>query len=297
MKSIVLCVSGNLGHICLKNMINESMMIAAVFTDSKSAEIINLSEEFKIPAFVGNPREKRGYHYLIENKIKTEILFSINYLFIIDEEMLSLPWKHAINFHGSLLPKYRGRTPHVWAIINGEKEVGVTAHEINKYCDEGDIILQHKIYLQKNDTGATVLKKYESVYPKMIKKICIQIDRNKIFKTPQDHSKATYFGKRTPEDGLISWDWFKERIFSWVQALSYPYPGAFTYYNGQKIIIDKIIFTNDAFTNDMPNGFIIKGGLTPVIKVPNGAIKIIKKRDQISFDKNKILLNDCLHEK
>jgi methionyl-tRNA formyltransferase len=104
---------------------------------------------------------------LKEHHIETDLILSINYLFLLDEEMISkLPL--AINIHGSLLPKYRGRTPHVWSIINGETKTGVTAHIIDADCDTGDIVKQIVVPIEKDDTGATILEKYEKIYPELL---------------------------------------------------------------------------------------------------------------------------------
>jgi methionyl-tRNA formyltransferase len=288
-KNISLCASGELGLVIFLYLLNHKYNIVSVFTNKKSTEIIEFAMQNHIPVFEGNPRDGKGYDFIIENRIEIDILFSVNYLYIIDAKMLNLPWSYAINFHGSLLPKYRGRTPHVWAIINEEKEVGVTAHIISKNCDEGDIVMQQKIILNRGDTGAKILNRYKEVYPNMISVIYNQIVNNQIVLIPQNHSKATYFGKRNPEDGIINWNWFKERLFSWIQALSFPYPGAFTYYKGEKVVIDKIVIVDHGFSYETPNGCIITGGKTPIVKLSNGTVQIIKHRSNIIFEKDIIL--------
>jgi len=94
---------------------------------------------------------------------------------------------------------------------------------------------------------------------------------------PQDESKATYFGKRTPDDGEINWYWQKERIRNWVRAQALPYPGAFTWVGQEKMIIDEIAFDDTGFHSDIPNGTVLS--LSPVrVKTPNGVIRIEKDR-------------------
>jgi methionyl-tRNA formyltransferase len=221
--------------------------------------------------------------YEFAKSYKLDILFSINYLFIIEEDVISLA-KYPINFHGSLLPKYRGRTPHVWAIINNEKQTGVTAHIINKGCDTGDIILQETIEIGDEETGNDVLQKYVAVYPIMLQKILHQVKNNTLIKVEQIHDKATYFDKRTPDDGEINWDWQKERIRNWVRAQAYPYPGAFTFYNNNKIIIDKVEYSDSSFENNTLNGTVLKVINDQItVKTPNGAINLVTIRN---LDKN-----------
>ena len=196
-----------------------------------------------------------------------------------DKEVFQL-FEYPINFHGSLLPKYRGRTPHVWAIINNETETGISAHFIEEGCDEGDIVYQERIMIENDYTGADLLNIFQIEYPKIIFNILENISHGKIFRIPQDDSIATYFPKRVPEDGLLDWNWQKERLNNWVRALSYPYPGAYSYYQNEKIIIDKIKFSNIGFDSSIKNGTIISLNENnyPIVKVQNGAIEIIKMR-------------------
>ncbi len=108
--------------------------------------------------------------FCIENDIHFDFILSVNYLFILEEDFLNRA-KFGINFHGSLLPKYRGRTPHVWAIINGEKEAGITAHLMNAKCDDGDIVKQVRVPIGIDDTGATILERYNEIYPELVRNV------------------------------------------------------------------------------------------------------------------------------
>ena len=157
----VLC-SGGIGFDTLVK-IHKEYQIKFILTDNKSIEIIQFSKEQEIPLFIGNPRNGTGYQFI--KNISVDVITSINYLFLIANDIISHPKKLIFNIHGSLLPKYRGRTPHVWAIINGEKKTGITAHLIDSGCDTGSIIEQIEIDIEHNDTGAnTVRKIYESLY-------------------------------------------------------------------------------------------------------------------------------------
>ena len=203
--------------------------------------------------------------------------------------MIKHPTKFAVNFHGSLLPKYRGRTPNVWSIINNEQKSGITAHLIDDGCDTGDIIEQIEIEISKTDTGASILNKFNEKYFPLVQNVIDKIENNTISFKPQDHSKATYFGKRTPEDGLIDWNWHKERIFNWVRALSNPYPGAFSFMNGTKIIIDQVSFSDIGFNDDFENGTILQT-YPLTVKCPNGVIQIDTLREKhANFEIGQIL--------
>ena len=274
--------SGHLGFHCLEQVFYKDSPVF-IFTDRKSDKIINFAKNNDIPFFVGNPRNEDAEKFI--KTLKAEVLFSINYLFVLDHHVLNTAPEYSINIHGSLLPKYRGRSPHIWAIINGEPEAGVTAHFIDSECDAGGIILQEKIPIEDFYTGQDLLDIYFGIYPQMITKIQSLITSKQLVVQNQDSSKATYFSKRNPDDGAISWDWQKERIYNWVRALSDPYPGAFTYYNGRKIILDNIKCSEQGFSDSMPNGLILS--IRPfTVKTPNGAIEVIKFRENYSFDIN-----------
>ena len=272
----VLC-SGNLGLQVLKQLAAE-YHIEFVFTDSGTTGVIEYCESQGFPIFIGNPR-KKNYREFLSSK-SCDVILSINYLFIIEKELINFPKRYSINLHGSLLPKYRGRTPHVWAIINNENKTGVTAHLMDSGCDTGDIVEQIEVEISIEETGASILDKFNKLYFPLIKSVLNKIQHNQIDPVPQNHSKATFFGKRTPEDGKIDWNWQKERILNWVRAQSNPYPGAFTYINEKKLTIDNISFTDDGFDFQIANGTILS--IVPLkVKTPNGVIQIEQFREKI----------------
>jgi len=275
---IGILASGNLGAICLNKCLN-NLNPLFIATDSNSTAIIDIATKNNIPLFKGNPRNGKLATFLSTNTF--DIILSINYLFILEEDVISKA-TYPINFHGSLLPKYRGRTPHVWAIINNEKITGVTAHIIDNGCDTGDIVLQEKIEIEEEETGANILAKYENIYPIMIDKVLKMFAQKKFVTTAQDNTKATYFGKRTPTDGAINWNWQKEQIKNWVRAQAFPYPGAFGYINEEKAIIDQIAFCEYGFIDTDPNGLVLSTTPNIVVKTPNGAVELTTVRSNIN---------------
>ena len=279
--------SGNLGKDTLEKIIL-NFNVVFVLTDSNSQGILSLCEENKIPYYKGNPRNGVGYDFI--KKIEVDIIASINYLFLIEKDIIQHSKQLTFNIHGSLLPKYRGRTPHVWSIINNEKETGITAHVIDEGCDTGDIISQIKIPINEIETGAEILNKFKLEYYNLILGVFKKLNSGKLELIKQDEQLATYFGKRTPEDGRINWNWQKGRITNWVRAQAYPYPGAFSYLNNQKLIIDKVEDCSYGFRFDTENGTVL--ALTPniVIKTTNGALEIKKSRQKLTIEIGDILI-------
>lgn len=266
--------SGQLGYIVLRQLA-PNYDLSFVMTDAKSPNIKGFCEEEKIECFIGNPRKGKCANFIKDKDI--DVLISVNYLFIIEYDLIELPQKMAFNIHGSLLPKYRGRTPHVWAIINNEKVTGITAHVIDEGCDTGDVLEQVEVPIESEDTGAAILNKFEALYPTLINQVLTGIEQNQFTCTPQQGHLATYFGKRTPEDGQIDWNWQRERIRNWVRAQAAPYPGAFSWYDGKKIIIDEVVFDDYGFKQQMPNGTVLTSNPLRV-KTPNGVLRLTKIR-------------------
>ena len=282
-----LLASGELGFYIFKKIL-QSYSVQFLMTDKQSLKIIAYCKENNIPVFAGNPRNGIAQHFYTGFTI--DILLSVNYLFLIEEDLIKLPKLIAFNIHGSLLPKYRGRTPHVWAIINNEKETGITAHLIDKGCDSGAVLKQEKVTIDFNDTGKLLLDKFKLLYYPLIADVLSRALNNKLELIEQNNFNATYFGKRTAEDGQINWNWQRERIRNWVRAQSFPYPGAFSIFENQKIIIDKVSFSQVGFENNIQNGTILQVKPYLIVKTPNGALKIDSVRNkEISFSKNKIL--------
>ena len=269
--------SGDLGYNVVKKLI-KSYKINFIASDSLSIKIINFSISSSIPIFVGNPRKNKLFNFL--NNLSCDFIVSINYLFILEKEIINFPRFFSFNLHGSLLPKYRGRTPHVWAIINGEKETGITAHLIDSSVDSGDIIFQKKIKISNLDTGFSILKKFKNEYIMIINKVFDSFSLGKIKFKNQNNKKATYFPKRNKSDGRINWNWSKEKIYNWVRAQSYPYPGAFAFYYDKKITIDWVDIHFYNYDKDELNGKIVKIiNNNPIIKTSNGLLRIKKIRD------------------
>jgi methionyl-tRNA formyltransferase len=182
---------------------------------------------------------------LIENdvelikRLRPDLILSVGWRKLIPKSVLDMPKYGSINLHDGLIPKYRGFAPINWAIINDEKEVGLTLHYIDETADTGDILLQRKIPIDPEDTATTVYNKLLDLTPKMISDILSQIESNSIKPQPQKKLEGFFCARRFPEDGKIDWTDDRETIYNLIRALSDPYPNAYCYLDGQKIYIKK----------------------------------------------------------
>lgn len=233
-----------LGKITLEYLVKAGKnIVAVVITDTDNVWYKGVDEiaiKYNLPLL----KEKDINDVKFVKKIKElepDILVTVNFEQILKKDIISIPSLGCINTHASLLPKYRGRAPLNWAIINGEKQTGVTVHYIALGIDTGDIVAQKVIDIAENEYIEDILEKVKSIYPIIVKEAIDKVESNNVEPIIQDLSKGFYCGKRTAEDGQIDWMKPVNEIYNLVRAVSKPYPGAYTYYNNKKIIIWRII--------------------------------------------------------
>ncbi|MCW7503704.1 methionyl-tRNA formyltransferase [Leptospira paudalimensis] len=240
MNEVIFCGFGALGQSCLSELINAGLNVTHVLThkELKSDSVDTLALENKIPFYYSDLRKDQILLHELKSK-KIKYLISVNYRYIIPNQLLNSA-EYPLNIHGSLLPKYRGRAPHIWAIINGEAFTGVTCHIMEATVDTGPIYSQIKIPISAETTGNDIINEFKAIYPKVLSETLEKID-NQYIPTPQKEEEATYFGKRIPEMGYIDILKSKKSILNFVRAQTRPYPGAYYFLpTGEKIIIYKI---------------------------------------------------------
>ncbi|RMF93289.1 MAG: formyltransferase [Candidatus Schekmanbacteria bacterium] len=264
---LVIFAYHNIGYICIKELLKQKANIAAIFThkDSKDENIWfksveKLARQKGIPVFTPSSKEIKSKVFFNKLKrLKPDIIFSFYYRYLLPQSILDIPPYGAFNLHGSYLPEYRGRCPVNWVIINGEKSTGVTLHYMEKKADSGDIVAQKRVPISFKDTALTLFRKMEKTAAELIRKTYPKIIEGKIKRIPQDTKKASYYGGRNPEDGKIEWDNSKESIYNLIRAVTHPYPGAFTYLNGEKLYVWKAqISKRKNRLNDLKAGTIVK---------------------------------------
>jgi len=154
-------------------------------------------------------------------------LFSFYYRLLLKAELLELPSRGAFNMHGSLLPRYRGRAPTNWAIINGEPETGVSLHRMVAKPDAGNLVDQMAVAILPNDTALEVFHKVTLAAETVMLRSLPGLIDGSIRETPLNLAAGSYYGGRKPADGRIDPHWPAQRIHNLVRAVAPPYPGAF----------------------------------------------------------------------
>ena len=164
---------------------------------------------------------------------RPDFLFSFYYRLMLKGPLLSLPSRGALNMHGSLLPKYRGRAPVNWAIIHGETETGATLHYMTEKPDNGDIVAQTGVPILPDDTAKEVFDKVTVAAELTLHGALPALITGTAPRRPQDLHMGGYFGGRRAEDGVIDWSRSATEIHNLVRAVAPPYPGARTTLNGR----------------------------------------------------------------
>lgn len=193
-----------------------------------------LCQQHAIPTLI-DPEPEHLFKTICE--LAPDFIFSFYYRNMLPMSLLALAKRGAYNLHGSLLPKYRGRVPVNWAVLNGETETGVTLHEMVEKPDAGAIIAQTAVPILPDDTAYDVFTKLTVATEQTLWNVIPQLLNDTAPRLPNALTQGSYFGGRKPEDGRIDWQQSAQQIYNLHRAVAPPYPGAFTDQNGHRFII------------------------------------------------------------
>jgi methionyl-tRNA formyltransferase len=230
----------NIGVRCLRMLIAAGVDVPLVLThEDNPAETIwfdsvaRTAAEYDIPAIL--PADPNA-HDVVERvaACRPDFLFSFYYRAMLKAPLLALQHRGALNMHGSLLPKYRGRVPVNWAIIHGETETGATLHYMLDQADSGDIVAQQAVPILPDDTAKEVFDKVTVAAELALSRALPALLAGNAPRIKQDAQASTYYGGRKPEDGMIDWSKSAIAIHNLVRAVAPPYPGAFTAVAGRQ---------------------------------------------------------------
>lgn len=164
-----------------------------------------------------------------------DFVFSFYYRHLLDAAWLTLPRRGALNLHGSLLPRYRGRAPVHWAIVHGETATGASLHYMLAKPDAGDLVDQQAVPILENDTALEVSLKVAEAAQTLLARSLPALIAGTAPSRPLDLAAGSYFGRRRPEDGRIDWRRGAKAVHDLVRAVAPPFPGAFTEIGGERV--------------------------------------------------------------
>ncbi|HSC47692.1 MAG TPA: formyltransferase [Gammaproteobacteria bacterium] len=167
--------------------------------------------------------------------LKPDFLFSFYYRYMLGEQLLAAAYRGALNMHGSLLPKYRGRVPVNWAIIHGERQTGASLHYMERKPDAGDLVDQQSVPILPDDTAAEVFAKVTVAAEQVLDRNLPALVLGTAPRRRLDLKAGSYYGRRRPEDGRIDWTKPAWTVHNLVRAVAPPYPGAFSTAGGKTL--------------------------------------------------------------
>jgi len=244
MKTIVFAYA-EMGCAGISALLSAGYEISAIFTHADTSpeshafpSVARLAAEQGIPVYAP---EDASHPLWVDriNAMQPDFIFSFYYRALLSDSILRTARVGAFNLHGSLLPKYRGRAPLNWVLVNGETETGVTLHHMVKRADAGDIVAQQRVAIDAQDNALTLHRKLVACATELLEAALPAMKRGDIAARPQNHSDATLVGRRTPDDGRINWEWPAQRVNNLVRAVTDPWPGAFAFAGTLKFVVWK----------------------------------------------------------
>ncbi|PLY05608.1 MAG: hypothetical protein C0625_12300 [Arcobacter sp.] len=236
----------------INSLIDNNFDISAIFTIPqeftvrKNEKVFNknyvdlgsIANKNEIPLYFVDEDKKLSSYEDVIRKINPDIILVLGWYYIVPKIIRQIPKYGACGIHASLLPKYAGWAPLVWAIINGEEKTGVTFFKFDESVDGGDIITQESFDIDIEDTIKEV---YENATKKSAEILINTLPNiHNIEFVKQDKSKLEIWDKRSPSDGEIDFSKSSKEIYDFIRAQSSPYPGAFfKTTDGKKIVIEK----------------------------------------------------------
>lgn len=198
--------------------------------------VAELARARRVPVFAPPSPDAPG---LLETlrALEPDVLLSVWYRRLLGAPLLGLPRVAALNVHGSLLPRYRGRAPVNWAVLHGETEAGATLHVMTARADAGDIVDQEAVPIGPDDAAAEVQARVCSAAVTILGRQLEALLGGTAPRRPQDAAHATTFRRRHPDDGAFEWSRPARAIHDLVRAVSHPYPGAFTTLGGRRLFV------------------------------------------------------------
>lgn len=265
-------------------------VVGVVVPSNRSAAKVRgikmLARKSKIKVFQPRSLKSKAFEEKLQ-ALKPDIFIVDSYPKLIPERFLRIPALGAYNFHPGKLPQYRGAHVLNWAIINGEKEITLTAHRMDTQFDHGEVLFEQPIEITFFDTINSVFAKTCEAGKVLVRRLINALQKDSLKGRPQDHGRARQYPARTPDDGKIRWDRTNLEIYNLIRALLPPWPCAFFDYKGRRVKV------REAYPVPFPSGFrpgTVTAACCGSFCVSTGRdTLLIKAADKMNFSAGEIL--------
>lgn len=271
----------DVGDRCLRALLSAGWDVPLLVTHEADpaenawfADVGATAVEYGIPVLRPTDCAQAGIERTL-SQLRPDFIFSFYYRSLIGDGVLSWARRAALNMHGSLLPKYRGRAPVNWAILHGERETGATLHHMVTRADAGDIVDQQAVPILCDDTGRDVMNKVTTAAEIVLARSLPLLAAGTAARRAQHLSDGQYFGRRAPEDGRIDWSWPAARVHNLVRAVAPPYPGAFADVAGRRWVVERTRLVAGRTEEDRRPHLFGEGGSCYVACGDGGVLKLL----------------------
>lgn len=219
--------SMQVGFVCARN-------------DNPDAVLRQMAEKVSIP-FITHKNINSSDFIARVKTFACDIFVSMSFNQIFKNEIMGVPPMHIINCHAGKLPFYRGRNILNWAVINDEKEFGITVHYVDSGIDTGDIVLQESYPIKDSDTYKTLLERAHTACPELLYEALKQIISGKSHQVKQRdiHPVGFYCTQRRAGDEILDWNQNSRAVFNFIRAICKPGPMALSYVGGEKVYLNR----------------------------------------------------------
>ena len=243
MTRAVVFAYSEVGYRCVRELLAQGVQIPLLFTHADDpgesqwfGSVRQLAEAHELR--VETPGDPNAPEWVAAGAAAApDFLFSFYYRYMLGKAWLAVPRRGALNMHGSLLPKYRGRAPVHWAILKGEPVTGASLHYMVEKPDAGALVDQQSVAILENDTALDVSLKVAGAAQQVLRRSLPALVAGTLQARPLDLGAGSYFGRRRPEDGRVDWRCPARAVHDLVRAVAPPFPGAFTEVNGCRLAI------------------------------------------------------------
>lgn len=217
-----------------------SALVRAENRPQQRSAVEELAAAHALPVLVQPRVDSPAYGGFVENlsRLAPQVIIVDSYSMLLRADVLAIPPLGAVNLHYALLPRYRGPNPIQWALINDEREAGVTLHYMSAEFDSGDLIAQRRVPVHFSDTATDLSRRIDEQAELLLREQLPRVTEGSARRAPQDAAAATTSRRRGPDDGRIDWDLSVLRIYNLIRALVKPLPGAFYELGGERVVID-----------------------------------------------------------
>ena len=241
------------GVVCLQALVAHGYDVVGVLAHAAEAQrpvagsVVAVAQDMGLPLF--QPPDINAPSMLARLRVlQPEMTVLAGYGHIVSQAFIDIAPLGCINLHAGKLPQYRGSSPMNWALINGETAYTLSIIQVDTGVDTGDVLSERTFPIAADDTIADLQDRANQIFPDMLLDVLSQCQAGTMQRRKQDDTLAGYYPRRFPDDGLILWDLHTAwQIHNRIRALTDPYPGAFTFFEGQRVRLGRSKLTRRTY--------------------------------------------------